>query len=79
MSNQATPGTLATVLQVLIACPTTGDLVPSGLKVASVDELDDNPQFLVGCLACGANHVWAKWEATVTPGQAAPSSHEVAL
>ena len=62
---------------VLIACPETLSLVPSGLTAGSVDELDDTPQFLVGCLGCGGNHVWEKWEATVTPGPD-PFSQEAA-
>jgi hypothetical protein len=61
---------------VLIACPETWSLVPSGLTAASVDELDDTPQFLVGCLACGGNHVWEKWEATVSPDATVPISKE---
>jgi len=63
---------------VLIACPATGDLVPSGLAVATLDELDDSPHFLVGCLACGGDHVWERWEATETPDQGG-SSLEAAL
>ena len=63
---------------VLVLCPVSGDLVPSGLKISSLDELDDNPQFLIACLACGANHVWQKWEATLTHDGRAVASREVA-
>jgi hypothetical protein len=66
------------VPSVLIACPVTGDLVPSGLKVSSIDELDDRPQSLTECLACGVNHVWEKWEATIAPDGFAQSPREVA-
>jgi hypothetical protein len=48
------------------------------LKISSLDELDDTPQFLIACLACGANHVWQKWEATLTHDGRAVASREVA-
>ena len=63
---------------VLIACPVTGDLVPSGLKISSLDELDDQPQSLTECLACGVNHVWEKSEATIIPEWVAQSPLEIA-
>ena len=57
--------------QVLIACPVTGDLVPGGVQVASLDELDDKPQLSIGCLGCGGDHEWVRLDATLAPRQSA--------
>ena len=50
---------------VLITCPDTGDMVPTGL---SRDELDELPtvNVLIGCDRCGADHEWRRDEAVIT-------------
>ena len=50
---------------VLITCPDTGDMVPTGL---SRDELDELPtvNVLTGCDRCGADHEWRRDEAVIT-------------
>jgi len=49
--------------QVLIACPTTGDLVPTGIDVESLEELNEVPQrLLISCPVCGRDHEWTPVE-----------------
>lgn len=50
--------------QVLIACPTTGDLVPTGIDADDLDELI-TIHMLVRCLACGGDHIWRANEAVL--------------
>ena len=47
---------------VLIACPVTGDLVPTGETVASLDELEGE-HLLIACSDCGRDHEWTRAEA----------------
>ena len=50
---------------VLIVCPQTGDLVPTG---ATADVLDELPpvNVLNGCRDCGGDHQWRRDEAVIT-------------
>ncbi len=50
---------------VLIVCPQTGDLVPTG---ATADVLDQLPpvNVLNGCRDCGDDHEWRRDEAVIT-------------
>ncbi len=52
---------------VLVTCPTTGDLVPTGVDTVDLRELDDRAYLLLDCLGCGRDHVWLRTDATITP------------
>ena len=49
----------------LITCPQTGELVPTG---ATADVLDELPavNVLNGCAECGGDHEWRRDEAVIT-------------
>ena len=51
--------------QVMIRCPFTGDLVPTGLEASSVEKLDQSQHLLIDCLECGQDHTWEPSEATL--------------
>lgn len=52
--------------QVLISCPTTGDLVPTGIHLESLEELNEQPEhLLVACPICGRDHEWMASEAVL--------------
>ena len=63
---------------VLIRCPETGDVVPTGVDTVDVADRDDRAYLLIDCVACGRDHVWLRADATITPdrevGQAQQSS-----
>ena len=44
--------------QVMIHCPTTQDLVPTGLETSSLEKLDQSEYLLIDCLECGQDHAW---------------------
>ena len=44
--------------QVMIWCPFSGDLVPTGLAVTSLEKLDQAEYLLIDCLECGEDHLW---------------------
>lgn len=50
---------------VLITCPSSGELVPTGVLASALDEL---PAFnvLVGCDRCGEDHEWTRGDAVIT-------------
>jgi hypothetical protein len=50
---------------VLITCPTSGDLVPTGVPARALDELPAL-NLLVGCDRCGGDHEWTRDDAVVT-------------
>ena len=52
-------------LVVLISCPQTGDLVPTGITAEVLDELP-SLNVLNGCSACGGDHEWRRDEAVIT-------------
>jgi hypothetical protein len=50
---------------VLITCPQTGELVPTGVTAALLDELP-SVNVLSGCADCGGDHEWQRDEAVIT-------------
>jgi hypothetical protein len=50
---------------VLIECPDTGQLVPTGMRANAMDELPA-VSCLQACVACGGDHEWSTAEAVVT-------------
>ena len=55
---------------VLIACPVTNDLVPTGLHANGPGDLDHLPDenLLIACSDCGRDHEWTHQDAVVAPG-----------
>ena len=51
--------------QVMIRCPNTEDLVPTGLEAASLQKLDQAEYLLIDCLECGQDHLWEPSGATL--------------
>ena len=51
--------------QVMIWCPFSGDLVPTGLAVTSLQKLDQAEYLLIDCLECGQDHLWEPSQATL--------------
>jgi hypothetical protein len=51
---------------VLIACPDTFDLVPTGVHVADFAELSGE-YTLAACASCGAQHRWQPFAAVPAP------------
>lgn len=51
---------------VLIACPVTGELVPTGVDVHSLDELEVD-HLLIACPECSQDHEWGPTEAVLPP------------
>ncbi|HEX7224969.1 MAG TPA: hypothetical protein VF367_05265 [Candidatus Limnocylindria bacterium] len=47
---------------VLVSCPKTGELVPSGFWADTLDELEAENE-LLDCPACGSDHRWTPPEA----------------
>lgn len=52
---------------VLIACPQTFDLVPTGFEADSVDELEAE-NMLFDCPSCHGDHPWTPAEAVLANG-----------
>lgn len=50
---------------VLIPCPTTGELVPTGANVPRLDELGDDTLLLIACPECGRDHEWTRSDAVL--------------
>ena len=50
---------------VLITCPQTGDLVPTGVTADVLAELPP-VNVLIGCRDCGEDHEWRRDEAVIT-------------
>ena len=49
----------------LITCPQTGELVPTGVTADVLDELPA-VNVLNGCRDCGGDHEWRRDEAVIT-------------
>jgi hypothetical protein len=49
---------------VLIACPVTGDLMPTGETVPNLEELEGE-YLLIACSDCGRDHAWTPAEAVI--------------
>ena len=50
---------------VLIRCPTSGELVPTGVLARELDELPA-VNIMVGCDRCSEDHVWTREDAVIT-------------
>jgi hypothetical protein len=50
---------------VLITCPTSGELVPTGVLARELEELPA-VNVLLGCERCGEDHEWFQDEAVIT-------------
>ena len=53
---------------VLISCPRTFDLAPTGVEVANVQDVDEH-NVLVDCPACGNDHEWGPDDAVLIDRQ----------
>ena len=55
---------------VLIACPVTEGLVPTGAHADDLEDLDHLPDknLLIDCPDCGSDHEWTRDDAVVAPG-----------
>lgn len=50
---------------VLIVCPITEDIVPTGVDVESIEELTTN-HLLIACPQCGRDHDWTPADAVLS-------------
>jgi hypothetical protein len=50
---------------VLISCPETGGLVPTGANVRDLDDLDTE-NLLIDCPDCGLDHRWTNIDAVLS-------------
>jgi hypothetical protein len=57
-------GGIYSMAAVLIACPESGGLVPTGVNVRDLDELDAE-NVLIDCPDCGLDHPWTKFDAVL--------------
>jgi hypothetical protein len=65
LARASGPPTAAVTRPTFIACPNTGDLVPTGVYVTDLSNLEaDN--VLPFCPACGADHPWRASDAEIT-------------
>ena len=69
-------GRVTPMQPVLISCPVTGDLVPTGTQAATLGAVDDTDHLLIDCVGCGQDHAWVASDATVAPGQYVLSSQQ---
>ena len=51
---------------VLIVCPVSGEFVPTGVDVRSLDELEVD-HLLIACPECGQDHEWGRSDAVLAP------------
>ena len=51
--------------QVMIRCPITEELVPTGLEVSDLQHLDQAGYLLIDCLECGQDHAWEPSQAVL--------------
>ena len=54
---------------VLISCPATGDLVPTGVQADDAEDFEHLPaqNLLIACPECGQDHAWTIADAVVAP------------
>jgi len=52
--------------QILIACPITGNVVPTGVYVLTIEDLAPNPYILERCHACREPHEWIREDAVMS-------------
>ena len=55
---------------ILIACPATGELVPTGARATDAEDLEYLPEknLLIACPGCGRDHEWTRQDAVVAAG-----------
>jgi hypothetical protein len=55
---------------VLISCPVTGDLVPTGVEADDAEGIEHLPDdnLLIACPECGRDHEWKPQDAVVASG-----------
>jgi hypothetical protein len=58
-------GGIYSMAAVLISCPRTGALVPTGANVEEIEELEPT-NLLIDCPDCGADHEWTPVEAVLS-------------
>ena len=51
--------------QVLIPCPVTGDLVPTGVQVTTPEDVEPEGNLLIACPECGRDHEWKREDAAL--------------
>ena len=49
--------------QVLISCPHSGELVPTGVYVVAIEDLAPSPYVLSRCPRCNGLHEWIREDA----------------
>jgi hypothetical protein len=54
------------VTQALISCPMTGDLVPTGIYVITIEDLQPSPYLLDPCSGCDGLHEWIREDAVLS-------------
>ena len=52
--------------QVLISCPSTGDLVPTGVYAFTIEDLEPSPYVLERCRDCHGPHEWIREDAILS-------------
>ena len=52
--------------QVLISCPNSGDLVPTGEYAVAIEDLAPSPYVLSWCPGCDGSHEWIREDAIVS-------------
>ena len=57
-------GDIYSMAAVLISCPETGGLVPTGVNVRDLDELNAE-NVLIDCPDCGLDHPWTSVDAVL--------------
>ena len=52
--------------QVLISCPTSGELVPTGEYAVAIEDLAPSPYVLSHCPGCDGSHEWIREDAVAS-------------
>lgn len=52
--------------QAQISCPVTGDLVPTGVYVVTLEDIAPSPYTLERCPECGGPHEWIREDAVLS-------------
>jgi len=50
---------------VLTPCPVTGDLVPTGVQVTTLEDVEPEGNLLIACPECGRDHDWKREDAVL--------------
>lgn len=53
--------------QVVIQCPVTEGLIPTGMNVVATDEIRPHGNLVIACSDCGRDHEWGRRDAVVLP------------